>query len=154
MAQSASWKVRVNGMRKARAILTESLPAELRDAQNDEIEHTLRLIVWDAKRRAPRDTRPTADAVRLVDGITSKMSRKLISGRTYVAGGPGKPNHSHLVEYGTAVRATKQGANRGAMPAKPFMRPAVEWARPGHDRRMAQIGKRVERVLAGAGGLT
>lgn len=35
-------------------------------------------------------------------------------------------NHGHLVEYGTRNRATKTGANRGAMPAHPFMSPAFQ----------------------------
>lgn len=38
-------------------------------------------------------------------------------------------NHGHLVEYGTGQRTTKSGANRGAMPAKPFMAPAFQQTR-------------------------
>lgn len=34
--------------------------------------------------------------------------------------------HAHLVEYGTRKRRTRRGANRGVMPAKPFVRPAFE----------------------------
>ena len=34
--------------------------------------------------------------------------------------------HAHLVEFGTAPRTTKSGASRGSMPARPFMRPAVD----------------------------
>jgi hypothetical protein len=35
-----------------------------------------------------------------------------------------KGHHGHLVEFGTAKRATKKGANRGIMPKKPFAMPA------------------------------
>lgn len=35
-----------------------------------------------------------------------------------------KGNHAHLVEYGTARRANKNGANRGVMPRKPFTYPS------------------------------
>ena len=38
----------------------------------------------------------------------------------------GRGQHAHLVEYGTAPRTTKTGVSRGAMPAKPFMRPAID----------------------------
>lgn len=33
-----------------------------------------------------------------------------------------KAPHAHLYEEGTAVRATKSGANRGSMPARPVIR--------------------------------
>lgn len=39
---------------------------------------------------------------------------------------PFKGFAGHLVEYGTKVRATKSGANRGIMPAHPFAEPAWE----------------------------
>src|SRR5690606_40334487 len=36
-----------------------------------------------------------------------------------------KGQHAHLVEFGTALRSYK-GANRGRMPARPFLRPSWE----------------------------
>lgn len=41
-------------------------------------------------------------------------------------GGGYKGFAGHLVEYGTKKRRTRRGANRGVMPAKPFVRPAWE----------------------------
>lgn len=38
-----------------------------------------------------------------------------------------KGNVAHLIEYGTRRRSLKNGANRGTMPAKPFMEPS--WQR-------------------------
>jgi HK97 gp10 family phage protein len=46
-------------------------------------------------------------------------------------------NHGHLVEYGTVRRATKKGANRGRMPAKPFTEPAFN-----------QTKEQVERIIS------
>ena len=40
--------------------------------------------------------------------------------------GKGSGMAAHLVEYGTVERFTESGASRGMMPAKPFMRPAVD----------------------------
>ena len=34
--------------------------------------------------------------------------------------------HAHLVEFGTGERFTKDGKSKGSMPARPFLRPAVE----------------------------
>lgn len=33
--------------------------------------------------------------------------------------------HWHLVEFGTAMRTTKDGASRGSAPAQPYIRPAM-----------------------------
>lgn len=40
--------------------------------------------------------------------------------------GTHRGHHGHLIEYGTQRRSTSSGANRGAVRAKPFMRPAFE----------------------------
>lgn len=37
-----------------------------------------------------------------------------------------KGPHGHLIEFGTAKRVTKKGANRGQIAAKPFLKPALD----------------------------
>lgn len=40
--------------------------------------------------------------------------------------GRSRAYHAHLVEFGTRRRKTRKGANRGVMPAHPFVRPAFD----------------------------
>jgi HK97 gp10 family phage protein len=52
---------------------------------------------------------------------------------------------AHLIEFGTGVRRTKGGANRGQIQARPFMRPAWE----AHKHQVltdfgVQLGKEIE----------
>lgn len=61
---------------------------------------------------------------------------------------PYKGFAGHLVEYGTKVRATKKGANRGKMPAHPFAESAWETTKEevegGVNR---ELGKEVVRIM-------
>lgn len=53
-------------------------------------------------------------------------------------------HHGHLVEFGTRARKNKRGANRGIMPAKPFMRPSFEATKPQVIELIrVEIGKKV-----------
>jgi hypothetical protein len=86
----------------------------------------LKLTVDKAKLLAPEGRNGD-----LIDSIGSiKESLKKSSELGLVQAGPRirrgryKGNAGHLVEYGTASRRTKRGANRGVMRKKPFMEPA------------------------------
>lgn len=59
--------------------------------------------------------------------------------------GPGRPGgpHGHLVERGTAPRVTRRtGAFRGAMPARPFVAPAMMAKRDEAGRVAAAVIRR------------
>lgn len=59
----------------------------------------------------------------LADAVTTKATSKnlgSVSARVSV-----NAPHAHLYEYGTGVRATKSGANRGAAPPHPTLVPAA-----------------------------
>lgn len=53
-------------------------------------------------------------------------------------------HHGHLVEKGTKPRRNKSGANRGVMPAKPFVEPAFNQKKDEViDRIAVSVGKKV-----------
>lgn len=62
-----------------------------------------------------------------------------------------KAPHAHLVEYGSPGRYAKRGKNKGryfgAMPARPFLRPAWDASR---DRALNQIKDGLEKQIASA----
>lgn len=64
--------------------------------------------------------------------------------------------HAHFTEFGTATRSTKSGANRGATPPRPFLRPAVDQTRQQSINAIGKVlGKSIEREgtrLAKSGG--
>lgn len=61
---------------------------------------------------------------------------------------PYKGFAGHLVEYGTKVRANKNGANRGIMPAHPFAQPAWDATKDDVQGRVnAEIGNELYRFM-------
>lgn len=97
-----------------------------------------RPIVQDARRLAPRRTGKLRRSIRA-------RPLRVRAGRRYVRVG-GAVNiraaarHAHLVEFGTGPRRQRGGRYTGAMPARPFMRPAWERHR---NRLMADLAPRV-----------
>lgn len=74
------------------------------------------IIAKDAKRRAPQG--PTGNLKRGIVARQDKVTSMSINkGVAYVGVDYNIAPHAHLVEY---------GARGGEMPAKPFMRPAIE----------------------------
>ena len=61
---------------------------------------------------------------------------------------PRKPkgSHRHLVEYGTQTRRTRNGANRGKMPAIPFMGPAEKSADGVYNQTVRKLVDRDETI--------
>lgn len=86
-------------------------------------------LVEEAKLTAPEG--PTGY---LVDSIGVVRSRSSSIGNRELGlvkvgprrGGKYRGYHAHLVEYGTGQRRNKKGANRGRMPAQPFMGPSFK----------------------------
>lgn len=85
--------------------------------------------VTKAKLTAPEG--PTGNLVDSI-GVVKDRSKGLKELGIIYAGprrGRYKGYAAHLVEFGTKQRSTQKGANRGVMPAKPFMEPAWETTR-------------------------
>lgn len=80
-------------------------------------------ILKEAKRNAPRHAGGLKRSLAVTRG---RRIRKYPSGNLLAVLGPAWPIGAHgtIVERGTANRRTKSGANRGAMPANPFLEPA------------------------------
>jgi HK97 gp10 family phage protein len=78
------------------------------------------------KQLAP--TGPTSNLVDSIGAVKATAKKATVMGEVNV--GPRtkrfKGNHGHLVEFGTKTRRTKNGANRGVMPAHPFAKPAFD----------------------------
>lgn len=106
-------------------------------------------LVTKAKLLAPEG--PTGN---LVDSIgVSKTNIKKADKLGEVRVGPRKKGRfkgfaGHLVEYGTKRRRNKKGANRGVMPAKPFMKPSYHQTKNEVERQIAvSIGKVMVRTM-------
>jgi len=121
--------IRVTGFKEVDNVL-KGLPAALSDKvfQNAHVRALAPLIDKEHALAPVGKTGNLADSIGIV-----KASGRSIGTRDLgaVSAGPRrrKPYKGfagHLVEYGTAVRATKSGAGRGKMPAKPFAGPAWE----------------------------
>lgn len=106
-------------------------------------------LVTKAKLLAPEG--PTGN---LVDSIgATKTNIKKANKLGEVRVGPRRKGglkgfHGHFVEYGTRRRRTKKGANRGVMPAKPFMKPSYHATKNEVERQIAvSIGKVMVRTM-------
>jgi HK97 gp10 family phage protein len=94
---------------------------------------------------------------RKTGNLAASMGRKLLKfdkrtfSRTMLVGprvsGKWRGYHGHLFEFGTVARRNRHGANRGAMPAKPFLRPAFDKHSGEVRTRMARTIKRFERSM-------
>lgn len=72
---------------------------------------------------------PTGNLVDSIGAVKTSVSRAKSIGEIQVGprrSGRFKGHAGHLVEYGTKRRTNRNGANRGAMPARPFALPAFE----------------------------
>lgn len=60
-------------------------------------------------------------------GVTKESVKKATQiGLVKVGPRSKKGSHGHLIEFGTRLRRTKKGANRGFMLAKPFVQPSFQ----------------------------
>lgn len=83
-------------------------------------------ILKRAKQLAPKGK--TGNLRRSLAVSRGRRIRKYPHGNLVAILGPSWPlgAHGHLIEKGTRLRKTKDGASRGRMPAQPFMGPAFE----------------------------
>lgn len=109
----------VDGLNKLLAQLPEKMEGRvLRNATNA----AARVVAREARAHVP-----VAEGD-LKKSITARSVRTRKGEKAVAAVVGFKKPHSgkaHLVEYGTGPRETSSGASRGAMPAQPFMRPAI-----------------------------
>lgn len=119
--------IRLTGDKEIDAVL-KGLP----DVINDKLSrmaHTraAKVTVDKAKLLAPEG--PTGNLVDSIGTIATGSKSQRALGETFT-GPRRKGGHKgfagHLNEFGTKIRKTKRGANRGKMIAKPFMAPAWE----------------------------
>lgn len=93
---------------------------------------------------------PTGNLVDSIGTVKSTFKKANTIGEVNVGprGGKFKGNHGHLVEFGTRPRQTKNGANRGVMPAHPFVQPAFSQTKGQIESRIAgSIGKVLLRTM-------
>lgn len=106
-------------------------------------------LVERAKLSAPEG--PTGNLVDSIGAVKISAKRAGKVGEVWVGPrrkGRYKGYHGHMVEFGTKRRKTKKGANRGVMPAKPFMKPSFEATKNEVERQIAtQIGRVVVRTM-------
>lgn len=110
------------------------------------VRETAKDVQKEGKARAPVSKRPKS---RGKPGDLKRSIRpKYFDGGFSATVVPRKPKgaHRHLVEYGTQKRATRAGANRGKMPAKPFMSPAEDSADRPYNTKLERIVNREEIV--------
>lgn len=104
------------------------LPNVLQDkVMQDAHAKAVKLTVDRAKLIAPEG--PTGNLVDSIGVVRARGKGRTEMGLVYAGPrrrGKSRGYHGHLVEYGTKPRQNKRGANRGVMPAKPFMAPAWE----------------------------
>ncbi|WP_028977986.1 HK97-gp10 family putative phage morphogenesis protein [Sporolactobacillus terrae] len=96
---------------------------ETRKQLIDLVKETAGNIRKGARARAPIAKTPVSKGAR--GDLKRSIRAKYFDGGLSATVVPRKPkgSHRHLVEYGTASRRTKSGANRGRMPKMPFMGP-------------------------------
>lgn len=141
--------------------LLRSLPAQIeRRITRRAVRAGGAVILKAAKAQAPRgQKRGEKKPGNLRRSMTQSRGlriRKYPRGRRtkYIAvAGPGWPlgAHGHLVEAGTESRETKTGANRGVMPATPFMEPAFKAKRAQAQKKVTDtLWQGIEREAARA----
>jgi hypothetical protein len=97
-------------------------------------------LVETAKLIAPEG--PTGGLIDSIGIVKASFARSTELGEIQIGPRRGrhKGHHAHLVEFGTLPRTNQNGANRGRMPATPFMEPA--WLRRKNDV-LSVINKRL-----------
>lgn len=122
---------RLNGILAARQAFAR-LPESWRDRINEVNTASAQSIVRDASARARRRT----GALRL--SIDYSVDTRRGTAKVGVAKGP--VFYGHFVEYGTVT-----------LPARPFMRPAVEIERSHSEGRYRDAARRMERDVSAIG---
>lgn len=135
--------VKVEGFEKALAKL-DGLPGKLqRKFLRRGMNQGSKPMFDAAKRNVPKRTG------KLRKGIVRKIITKKAAPEVRI-GTTREASHWHLVEFGTGPRVTKKGASRGAMPARPFFRPAFDTFLSTFDRKVREeIERGIEEASRG-----
>lgn len=80
-------------------------------------------------------------------GVTVKAERSAFGVSSTVKS---NAKHSHLYEFGSQVRQTDIGANRGAMPARPVFIPVVQRRRKAMHNKLKAMLQRAGFTLSGS----
>ena len=141
--------ISVTGLREIDKVL-EELPKQMTHAILGAAHvAAAKPLVEKAKLTAPEG--PTGNLVDSIGAVKTSIKRADAIGQVFVGPrrkGRYKGYHGHMVEFGTKRRRTKKGANRGVMPAKPFMAPSFNQTKSEVERQIAlQIGKVVVRTM-------
>lgn len=142
-----SVKISVTGDKEIDRILTE-MPKVLQH-QTLGAAHldAAKVLIEREKALAPRRTGELADSI---GGIKTPMKKAGAVGEVVIGPRRSRKNKGHhgvLVEYGTKPRNYK-GANRGVMPAQPFIEPAFTQTKsPVIERIGVSIGKKLLSVM-------
>lgn len=144
-------KIRLTGVAEIDAVL-KGLPKEV----NNKLlttAHTnaAKFTVEKAKLLAPEG--PTGNLVDSIGTQAIGLSTQRSLGATHTGPRRGRGrgqrgSAGHLNEYGTKLRKTKSGANRGKMTAKPFMSPAWEATKQKVENSISdELGKAVLKFI-------
>lgn len=118
--------VRLTGVKEIDSVL-KGLPLQVTDrVLQNAFSDAAKPLVQTAQSIAPKDTGTLAESI----GVTKEPAKTLVNravGQIQVGPrrkGKYKGYHGHLIEFGTTIRETKSGANRGNVKPDPFMEPA------------------------------
>lgn len=117
-------KVKLVGVREIDQVL-KGLPQQVNHKLVQQANTSAsKVLVNTAKLTAPEG--PTGNLIDSIGVVKVPFSKATELGLIQVGPRRGryKGNAGHLVEYGTRRRENKRGANRGAMPKRPFMEPS------------------------------
>lgn len=144
---TTTWKVTVEGELLDLKVAAGQIPA---DVIASALEPGLREIVARAKSLCPVDSGNLRSAIAYKISNTRDMARGVVFGivgiRRRAKGKPTK--YAHLVEFGHATSPSfrkRAKTKERFVPAKPFLRPALEGSKAGF---VTQLGKRASDQLA------
>jgi len=97
-------------------------------------------LVKEVRANAPNET--LRNAYGFITRKDNKYPNTILIGPNYSVDGGGQL--SHIFEYGTAVRKTKDGSNRGFIKAVPYIRPAFD----KYKQQIAtQVGDKITKIV-------
>lgn len=105
----------VNSMKDAAKLLSQD---ELKKIVRTESQ----VIIETARSRAPSED--IKNSIGFIEKNENKFNKTVLIGPRYY--GSWRGQLAHTFEFGTAPRYTKDGAYRGYITARPFMRPALD----------------------------
>jgi hypothetical protein len=97
-------------------------------------------LVKEVRANAPNET--LKNAYGFITRKDNKYPNTILIGPNYSVDGGGQL--SHIFEYGTAVRKTRDGSNRGFIKAVPYIRPAFD----KYKQQIAtQVGDKITKIV-------